>query len=107
MLAPLWGDLWCAHALCSPGDGFSWAIVDEIPFANAHTLSNSYNALGNPLSVDQDFFTVTGGFHSFDDTHDQNIASALVRQSAVPEPGAVWLLSAGLLGLLGFKRRNH
>jgi hypothetical protein len=55
-----------------------------------------------------DFFTYFG----YQDTHsktNQFYAWAVSpgQVSAVPVPGAVWLMGTGLLGLLGLKRRGH
>jgi len=55
--------------------------------------------------------SLTGSYGEIDtyySTTDQryDVASFLVRPSAVPVPGSLWLLSSGLLGLIGIGRRK-
>ncbi|OQW72530.1 MAG: hypothetical protein BVN35_14025 [Proteobacteria bacterium ST_bin11] len=55
------------------------------------------------------YFDTTNGYQDHDFKHRQVYAWAVSpgRVSAVPVPGAVWLMGTGLVGLLGLKRRGH
>ena len=53
-----------------------------------------------------------GGLHMTLDMYTDNTGTTLLGDggpdfSAVPIPGAVWLLGSGLLGLIGLRRRSH
>jgi hypothetical protein len=55
------------------------------------------------------FFYTVSGLQINHDKYNQDYAWAVSpgQVSAVPVPGAVWLMGTGLLGLLGLKRRGH
>lgn len=80
-------------------------ILADVHDANSHWEAELYDYDFNPLTSAQDNIS----------THDTFIDNAilpnyggsfLVRVSAVPIPGAVWLFGSGLLGLIGMARRR-
>lgn len=109
-LGPLWGDLFCGITGCAPGMGGGIAMLGEPVAGNYKTV-----ALMENYSPAVDWFVnYDAPIHVMN--HRRGMGAALVRGTqeqpapepqTVPEPPTVLLLSAGLLGLLGFKRRNY
>ena len=95
--------------------GSGWSGVPSDP-----TNSNYYRIIWGMYddldSVNQWFYYATGPgdynpsnmawVHSFGYTDSYALGAFVVDSTSVPIPGAFWLVSSGLMGLLGFKRKQ-
>ena len=50
-----------------------------------------------------DYYSTNGSWSTFQ--KDPSVGAWLVTSAPVPLPGALWLLSSGLIGIVGVKRR--
>jgi len=95
-----------------------WGITDTVrsigltPFIQFITAEESPNfanehntGLIEPADDLEDRMDILRSFVP-DDTNEPLLGSALVRNTAVPVPGAIWLLGSGFLGLIGIARRR-
>ena len=108
-IAPFWGDAWCQHTGCETGEGWtSVKIADEDPDDGFFWIASIVDDVTNDLFLTHDYIKIHNQFVY--DWMDEELAtgSALVRSvTTVPVPAAIWLFGFGLLGLVGFARRNY
>lgn len=107
VVAPLWGDTYCAQEGCTPGDGLSRFIHNAVFSSSQNVMTGKlYDLVAHSLSDTEDFVKTSEVTIGYNQSH-QYVASALVRDvSPVPVPAAVWLFGTGLLGLIGVTRRK-
>ena len=107
LVSAYWGDAYCETNSCSTGEGFSYFVTAEVDYIynNFHSTGFFSDWIGISLSLEQDYVGLGGGYIR-DDVGDQLFGAALVRESVVPVPAAVYLFGSGLLGLFGVARRK-
>lgn len=100
VIAPLWGDVWCHFQTCDPGSGFSYAITADVYDTGLHWSSIMQDdEKRKSKAITNDFFVLT--YTTVDDINPgTGKGSALIRTSAVPLPGVVWLFGSGMFGLV-------
>jgi len=107
LVAPYWGDTYCANAGCAVGDGFSNGIIADITANNTQAVANIKDLYTLSYYDTQDYVNTNLNTNTPDDYVNYTYGHALVRDiSAVPVPSAVWLFGSGLVGLVGFARRK-
>jgi MYXO-CTERM domain-containing protein len=84
---------------CTEGGSFGFGVTNGVAFPGSVTLANPVSTL-----VTQTFFTLNPGGDTASGFDALNYTVGTV--GATPEPGA-WLLAAGGLGLLAFRRKQH
>ena len=100
-----WGDLYCNFNPCQPGDGYSFFVTAEIFSTDHHAFSFVSDLATQPQALTEDWIDINAG-ESWDYEASLVAGSALVRETIIPLPAAVWLFGSGLLGLIGLARHK-
>jgi len=105
-VAQKWGDLFCEiKSTCTVGTGYSYILTADVESSGRRWTSQAYDYYADTRSPTEDYMSISSGSSTTTYTR-QEQGSALVRVSAVPVPGAVWLFGTGLLGLIRVARHK-
>jgi hypothetical protein len=107
LIAPYWGDLYCANSGCNPGEGGSKFLTSGVYNVQLgdYWLGTISDLAADSGSATSDYVN-SHHYYTSETTFDLGTGSALFRYtSAVPIPAAAWLFGTGLLGLIGVGRR--
>ena len=106
VIAPYWGDTYCAENGCADGDGYSYFTTSALYRDGLQGVGRINDDARDPSLTDtmDSIQIVCCGINK--STASYEIGAALVRVSVVPIPSAVWLFGSGLLSLIGFARRR-
>ena len=107
-IAPYWGDTYCERRGCAPGEGTSHIITGDmhVESSNQHLVTLS-DDVTKDSSVNEDYVMLEFAVAVHPGLASYLYGSALVRETVVPIPSAVWLFGSGLIGLVGLARRKN
>ena len=106
-VSALWGDTYCALVInaCADGEGSSFYVTSSKGSGGTHYYGSIQDPATDIRSIENDWVRIAQT--SFTDTTAiDTFGAALVRETVVPVPAAVWLFGSGLLGLIGIARRK-
>lgn len=81
-------------------------VFNNLDDFNNYWLGGRYAGIGNPYCF-MYYYGLQGTSNSYNSFQILPVRSGDVGASSVPIPGAIWLFGAGLIGLLGIKRRQN